>query len=159
VLAIAAAKAFRRPVVASDIDRTAVEATKDNARLNRVANLISVVHAAGVTSPQVRARAPYDLVFANILLSTLKRLAAPMVRLVAPGARLILSGLLPQQANAAIASYRTHGLALERRIELDGWTTLVMTRPTATQLRLIRSPRRRAQARMPAHRARAPWRS
>ena len=129
VLAIAAAKAFRAPVLASDIDRTAVNAARENARLNCAAAWVSVVHAASVTSPQVRAHAPYDVVFANILLGPLKKLAAPLARLLAPNARVVLSGLLPPQANAAMASYYAHGLVLERRIELDGWATLVMTRP------------------------------
>ena len=35
----------------------------------------------------------------------------------------MLSGILPSQANAVIAAYRP--LALEQRIDLDGWTTLV----------------------------------
>ena len=69
------------------------------------------------------ARAPFDLIFANILLRPLQRLAAPLRRLTAPGARVVLSGLLASQANAAIAAYRA--LALTRRIDLDGWTTLV----------------------------------
>jgi ribosomal protein L11 methyltransferase len=55
-------------------------------------------------------------------------LAAPLARLLAADARVILSGLLPPQANAAMASYCAHGLVLERRIDVDGWTTLVMAR-------------------------------
>src|SRR5438552_4734153 len=43
VLAIAAAKALRRPVLASDIDAVAVRAARDNARRNRAG--IAVVHA------------------------------------------------------------------------------------------------------------------
>lgn len=129
VLAMAAAKAFRLPVLASDIDRAAVNIARANVRLNRTAPWIAVVHAAGLMAPSLRARAPYDFVFANILLAPLKLLAAPIARVLAPGARVILSGLLPRQANAAIAAYRAHGLALERRIHLDGWVTLVMIRP------------------------------
>jgi ribosomal protein L11 methyltransferase len=48
---------------------------------------------------------------------------------LAPGGRVVLSGLLSNQANAALTLYRAHGLALERRIELEGWATLVMARP------------------------------
>jgi ribosomal protein L11 methyltransferase len=132
VLAMAAAKAFRLPVLASDIDRAAVNIARSNVRLNRTAPWIAVVHAAGLMAPSLRARAPYDFVFANILLAPLKLLAAPIARVLAPGARVILSGLLPRQANAAIAAYRAHGLALERRIHLDGWVTLVMARPGAS---------------------------
>jgi ribosomal protein L11 methyltransferase len=129
VLAMAAARALRRPVLASDIDRAAVHVARNNVRHNRAAPWVTAVQADGVTAPAVRARAPYDLMFANILLAPLKRLAAPVARLLAPGGRVILSGLLASQANAALASYRSHGLVLERRVELAGWTTLVMIRP------------------------------
>jgi ribosomal protein L11 methyltransferase len=126
VLAIAAARALRRPVLATDIDGTAVRAARANAALNRAGSFVEVIRADGVTAPRLRRRAPYDLVLANILLRPLQRLAAPLTRLIAPGARVVVSGLLASQANAAIAAYR--GLALERRIELDGWTTLVLVR-------------------------------
>jgi ribosomal protein L11 methyltransferase len=126
VLAIAAARALRRPVLATDIDGSAVLAARANAALNRTGSFVELVMAAGVTGQKLRERAPYDLVLANILLRPLQRLAAPLTRLTAPGARVVLSGLLASQANAAIAAYR--GLALERRIDLDGWTTLVLVR-------------------------------
>jgi ribosomal protein L11 methyltransferase len=51
-----------------------------------------------------------------------------MARLTARRGRVILSGLLPAHANAALAAYRTQGLRLERRIALDGWVTLVLAR-------------------------------
>ncbi len=126
VLAIAAAKALHRPVLAGDIDRRAVHAAKDNARKNRVGALIEVVHAPGLSARRFRERAPFDLVFANILLGPLKLLATPMAKLLAPGAHVVLSGLLPAHVNAALSAYRAHGLALARRIHLDGWVTLVL---------------------------------
>jgi ribosomal protein L11 methyltransferase len=126
VLAIAAARALRRPVLATDIDGAAVRAARANAALNRAGGFVEVIKADGVTAPKLRERGPYDLVLANILLRPLQRLAAPLTRLTAPGARVVMSGLLASQANAAIAAYR--GLALERRIDLDGWTTLILVR-------------------------------
>ena len=75
----------------------------------------------------IAARAPYDLIFANILLGPLLRLAVPLARLAAPHARIVLSGLLPAHANAVLAIYRAQGFALERRIALDGWVTLVLS--------------------------------
>jgi ribosomal protein L11 methyltransferase len=126
VLAIAAARALRQPVLATDIDGSAVRAARANAALNRAGGFVEVIKADGVTAPKLRERSPYDLVFANILLRPLQRLAVPLTRLTAPGARVVLSGLLASQANAAIAAYR--GLALERRIDLDGWTTLILVR-------------------------------
>ncbi|MEJ2378757.1 MAG: 50S ribosomal protein L11 methyltransferase [Pseudolabrys sp.] len=128
VLAIAAAKALRAPVVASDIDARAVEAARANARLNRVAPFITLARAPGVNAHVIARRKPYDLIFANILLAPLMRLAMPLARLAAPHARIVLSGLLPAHANAMLTILRAQGLALERRIVLEGWVTLVLRR-------------------------------
>jgi ribosomal protein L11 methyltransferase len=133
VLAIAAAKALRRPVVASDIDARAVTIARGNARINRVGAVVTVVHAAGVLTAPFRARAPYGLIFANILLDPLKALATPMARLVAPNGQVVLSGLLTAQAGAALASYRARGLALARRVTLEGWATLILVRPARSR--------------------------
>ncbi len=125
VLAIAAAKAFRRPVTATDIDPVAVAAAQSNARLNRTAALVNAVRGNGTCN--VRGR--FDLIFANILLGPLTRMAAPLSALLAPGGHVVLSGLLPSHANAALAAYRMQGLVLERRILLEGWVSLVLQRP------------------------------
>jgi len=129
VLAIATAKALRAAVVASDIDPSAVATARSNARLNRVASFLTFARAAGVTAPAIGRRRPYDLIFANILLGPLMRLAVPFARLSAPGACVVLSGLLPAQANGVIAIYQAQGLALTRRIVLAGWVTLVLQAP------------------------------
>jgi ribosomal protein L11 methyltransferase len=133
VLAIAAARAFRRPVLATDIDALAVRIARDNARLNRGAPLVRVCRANGVAAADIRGGAPFDLVFANILLAPLQRLAAPLTGIVAPHGRIILSGLLNAQAAAARAAY-PH-FALERRIAVDGWSTLVLRRSATLPFR------------------------
>lgn len=126
VLAIAAARALHRRVLASDIDMSAVQVARANARLNRAGGLIETVKAEGLTAPRLRAQAPFDLILVNILLGPLLRIAAPLRRLTARGGRIVLSGIVPAQANAVIAAYRP--FALERRRDLDGWTTLVFVR-------------------------------
>jgi ribosomal protein L11 methyltransferase len=128
VLAIAAAKILRTRVIASDIDPVAVEAARANARLNRAAAAITFVRAAGAKARAIATAKPYDLIFANILLTPLLRLAVPLRRLAAPGAHLVLSGLLPGHANAVLAIYHAQGFMLERRVPLDGWVTLVLKR-------------------------------
>ena len=126
VLAIAAAKIFRAPVLAIDIDVQSVHAARANAARNGVGALVTAVHAAGLNAREVAARAPFDLVLSNILLGPLQRLAAPMARQLMPNARVVLSGVLAAQANAALAAYRSQGLMLERSFALDGWVTPVM---------------------------------
>ena len=129
VLAIAAARALRRPVVACDLDSVAVATARANARGSRAGALVCVVRADGVKHPAIRAGAPYDLVLANILLTPLQLLARPLRALIAPGATVVLSGLLPTQANAALASFRAHGFMLRRRERIENWVTLTLTRP------------------------------
>ena len=131
VLAIAAAKALRQRVLASDVDARAVAIARDNARINRVGGALEVIHAGGLRAAAFRAHAPYALIFANILLDPLKSLATPMTRLVAANGHVVLSGLLAGQASAALASYRTRGLVLVRRIVLENWATLILVRPRA----------------------------
>ena len=125
VLAIAAARALRRRVLASDNDPLAVRAARTNARHNRVGARVEVVAADGCKAPRFHGRA-FDLVFANILLAPLKRLASPLARRVGRNGCVILSGLLAAQANTALAAYRAHGLVLDHRIPLQGWVTLVL---------------------------------
>ena len=146
VLAIAAAKALRRPVIAGDIDPCAVATARANARINRVASNVRVVHAAGAADRRLRERAPYAVIFANILLDPLKGLATPMARLTARNGWVVLSGLLNAQAAAATASYRARGLALAQRIVLAGWTTLILARRGHVTRAL---PRQRTLHRLP----------
>ena len=133
VLAIAAARALRRPILATDIDANAVRIARDNVRLNRAGGIVRVCYANGLAAPGVRRGAPFALAFANILLGPLQRMSSPLTRLIAPGGRIVLSGVLAPQANAALAAYRD--LTLERRIVLDGWTTLVLKRGPAVARR------------------------
>ena len=126
ILAIAAAKLFRVPVLATDIDAHSAQTARDNARLNGVGSLVTAIHAAGLHAPEIAKRAPFDLVMSNILLRPLQRLAAPMARQLEPNARIVLSGILKSQTNAALTAYRSQGLMLERSFPLDGWFTPVM---------------------------------
>jgi ribosomal protein L11 methyltransferase len=126
VLAIAAAKALRRRILASDIDSVSVHVARDNARLNGVGNLVEAICATGFSAPQFAIRAPFDLVLANILANPLKQMATPMAAHLAPSALVILSGLLPHQARSVIASYRARGLILRRHLKIDGWSSLLL---------------------------------
>jgi ribosomal protein L11 methyltransferase len=130
VLSIAAALATRGQVQAGDIDPVSVRVARDNVRLNHAGAYVRVVTANSLADRRMRARAPFDLVFANILLGPIRRLAAPIRRVAASGACVVISGLLSSQAAAALASYRALGFVLERRIVLDGWVTLVLKHPT-----------------------------
>jgi ribosomal protein L11 methyltransferase len=140
VLAIAAARGHRCRALAGDIDPVSVRVARDNARLNHVAMHAAIIRANGLGDRRLRVGAPFDLVFANILLGELKRLARSIRVCARPGTHVVLSGLLPNQAGAALAAYRTQGFALERRILLDGWATLVLCLSGAGETRRSNGP-------------------
>ena len=129
VLAIAAAQAFRVPVIATDIDPAAVSTAHDNVVRNRAGAMVRT-YLAERGRKAVARNSPYGLVLANILAMPLMRLSAALSRRLAPGGRIVLSGLLPTHAMGVIAAYRAQGLALDRVLRLEGWVTLVMRRGT-----------------------------
>ena len=126
VLAMAAAKALRRPVAAGDIDPIAVAAAAETCRQNGVSRFVRPVVSIGTRHPALRTRAPYDLIFANILAKPLRLLAPALSKVAERNATLILSGLLARDVPGILASYRAQGFALQRRLDLDGWVTLLL---------------------------------
>ncbi|WP_425990309.1 50S ribosomal protein L11 methyltransferase [Afipia sp. DC4300-2b1] len=128
VLAIAAAKALRRRVLASDIDPRSVAVARENAQLNGAGTWVEAIHAAGFQSPHFAANGPFGLVLANILANPLRQLAPSLAAHLAPQAFVILSGLLPHQASSVVAAYRGAGLKLLKRIQIEGWSSLLMQR-------------------------------
>jgi ribosomal protein L11 methyltransferase len=139
ILALAAAKLLRVPVACSDVDPTAVTIAAENAQRNDAARLVRPVLAHGARHPRLRARAPYDLIFANILARPLRLLARSLCLLASPAADLVLSGLLPRDVPGVLSSYAAQGFALARRRDIDGWTTLLMRRHGAAARPLERS--------------------
>jgi ribosomal protein L11 methyltransferase len=128
VLAIAAARLWRRTVAAGDIDPVSTEASAANARLNGAAPFVRPVTARGTMHPALRAGAPYDLIFANILAKPLRLLAPQIVAVAADDAELVLSGLLARDVAGVLSAYAAQGFHLARRGDIEGWATLVLRR-------------------------------
>jgi ribosomal protein L11 methyltransferase len=117
--------------IASDIDAVAVEVAQDNAAINGVklghgASELLLVVADGMESPLLAARAPFDLIIANILAGPLIELAPAFAKTLAPGGTIILAGLLDNQAAPVAAAYVAQGLRLEYRGSGE-WPVLVLT--------------------------------
>lgn len=129
LLAIGAAKLWRKPVLASDIDVVAVEVTKENARANGEAPLIRALTADGLTHPALAKQAPYDLIIANILAGPLTKLAPDIARALAPGGVAVLSGLLEWQENMVASFYRPQGLILRGTRRQSHWSAVTLERP------------------------------
>jgi ribosomal protein L11 methyltransferase len=125
VLAIAAAKCGAE-AVAIEIDHRAAAIAEINAKQNKIASQMQVIAGDGA---RYIAGKKFDLVFANILMRPLIRLAPKLVRAVEPGGTLILSGLLRTQAPLVREAYANRGLILEKQIPKEAWMTLVWKKP------------------------------
>jgi len=125
ILSIATAKLLHRRVLASDIDRSAVRVARHNLARNGVAQLVRVRPAPGFRDRAIR-KSRYDLVLSNILARPLALMARDLARALKPGGRAVLSGLLRRQEPIVLAPHRGCGIVLERRLVIDGWSTLVL---------------------------------
>ncbi len=126
VLAMAAARIWPGRVIAADIDPVAVDVARANLAANGLEGRVECVEAAGFDHPDLEARGPFDLVFANILKGPLLALAPDMARQVAPGGHAILSGILNPQADEIVAAYADHGFIVDGREEVTEWTTVLL---------------------------------
>ena len=133
VLALAIAKTWRLPVMASDIDPVSLRVAAENVRANGVLLRhglrragISLRHAHGFADRLIRAGRPYDLVAANILAGPLIAMSQDLAQTAAPNARIVLSGLLANQLASVVAAYRRQGWALEKKIRVGDWPTLIL---------------------------------
>ncbi|WP_333816061.1 50S ribosomal protein L11 methyltransferase [Tabrizicola sp.] len=127
VLAMAAAATLPQAlVIASDIDRVAVDVAEANVAINGLDGRVECLEAAGLDHDRIRAAGPWDLVFANILKGPLIELAPGIAAALATGGRAILSGLLAVQADSVVAAYVASGLTLNSRDDIGEWSTLVL---------------------------------
>ena len=131
VLAIAAAKCGAE-ALAIEIDPRAAAIAEINARQNKVGQRMRVIAGDGA---RYIAGKQFDLVFANILMRPLIRLAPKLTRALEPGGTLILSGLLRTQAPLVREAYASRGLVLARQIPKEAWMTLVWKKPNQSHSR------------------------
>ena len=130
VLAMAAARIWPEPVLASDIDEVAVDVARANVAANGLNDRVLCVEAAGFDHPKLAAAAPFDLVIANILKGPLVALAPDMADALRPRGWAILSGILNEQAGDVISVYARSGINLVHHDVIGEWTTLTLRRKT-----------------------------
>lgn len=129
VLAMAAARVLDAPVVASDIDPVAVEVAEANLAANGMAGQVCCLEATGLDHPEIAAKGPYALIFANILKGPLIDLTPQLAAALVPGGYVILSGLLNEQASDVINAYQAAGLSLVACRDIGEWSSLTLQKP------------------------------
>jgi len=126
VLAMAAARIWPNPVLASDIDEVAVDVAAANVSCNDLDGRVTCLVAAGFEHDTLHSAAPYDLIFANILKGPLIELAPDMAAHSAQGGIVILSGLLVEQAEDVLTAYDANGFDCETREDIGEWSCLTL---------------------------------
>ena len=126
VLAMGAARIWPDTVMASDIDMVAVEVAEANVIANDLVGRVICLEATGFDHPDLKAAAPFDLIFANILKGPLIDLAPDMAANLQSGGYAILSGILVPQAEEVIDAYARSGINLVKREDIGDWTTLIL---------------------------------
>jgi len=126
ILAVGAARAGARRVLAADIDPQSVRVAQVNLRRNGVAARVAAFASDGYRDRRIARAAPFDLILANILARPLVRMAPDLARSLAPRGIAVLSGLLARQEKFVLAAHRAQKLRFLRRIAIDGWHTLVL---------------------------------
>lgn len=130
LLAFAALRLWPRALAtASDIDPVAAGVVLANAEANGVplgggGGALTLAIAPGLDHPLLAARAPYDLVIANILAAPLIELAPAIGGALTPGGGVLLAGLLTSQEPAVRRAYRRARCRLAARLECGDWSIL-----------------------------------
>jgi len=123
ILAIAMAKLGALGIVAIDNDEMVLGNARENARLNRVSGRIRFS-----TTPLNAIRGRFALVTANILSSTLIRMAPQLkARLASGGGYLVLAGILRREADSVVAAYRPD-LSFVGVHNRGAWSALIFKR-------------------------------
>jgi ribosomal protein L11 methyltransferase len=117
--------------IATDIDPVAIDVARDNAAINHVrlghgAGELLLAQADGMDSPMLAARAPFDLIIANILAGPLIELAPDFAKALAPGGTIMLAGLLDTQADSVTRAYESLGLTV-RDHGTGEWPVLMLS--------------------------------
>ena len=115
ILAIAGLLLGAEHAVGTDIDIQALEASRDNAQRNQVAD-----DRFDLYLPEQMPDTPADVLVANILAGPLVSLAPQLASLVKPGGLLALSGILAEQTDEILQAYRDD-FELDPVANQEGW--------------------------------------
>ena len=119
ILAIAALRLGAERAVGLDTDPIAIEATRANARRNRVARRL---RADLGSLPS--GRGPFDVVLANLIAGLLVPLAPLLRDEVAPGGLLLASGIFIDREAEVRGAFEAAGLVVDERAVEGDWVAL-----------------------------------
>ena len=116
------------PIVGIDIDQVSIIRSQKNSNQNKLKNKIKFELTDRYKIFKNNNYNKFDVVVANIISSTLLNASKEISQKISKNGYLILSGILFRQANKILSAYNNYKLILEKKITIDGWTTIIMKR-------------------------------
>ena len=104
----------------------AVEVAEANVVANNLEGRVLCVESIGFKNPILSKKAPFDLIFANILKGPLMDLAPDISLHLCSGGIAVLSGILVEQADEMLLAYLAQNMRLTNREDLGEWTALTL---------------------------------
>ncbi len=129
ILAVTAIRLGAEHVLALDLDPVAVSSAKENAKLNRLEERITVqlsdLLGALKTEAASPVKLPVQVVVANILAEIIATFVDDVYQALEPGGAYVASGIITSKENLVTEALTKAGFAMESRSEENGWVALV----------------------------------
>lgn len=123
ILGIAAARLGARRVLGLDLDPEALKVAEENLLRNGVEGIMSVS-----SIPLHRLSDTYDLVIANLTAPVITQMAASLASCVSPQKWLVLSGILNEQMEEVVKSFRAHYFNKIKSWTMEEWRAILLKR-------------------------------
>jgi len=137
ILAVASARLGASRVIAFDLDPVAVSSARENARLNGLDDVVTVLESdllAALKDMEKRGekvRSAFDVAVANILAEVIVQFVDEVREALAPGGRYVASGIIAEKEAMVRGALERAGFEIEGTEEREGWIALVARRPAA----------------------------
>lgn len=125
ILAIAMAKLWKKPIIASDIEEQSVIIATDNVALNNESDMVTLLLSDGYAAELISKNSPYDIITCNILAIPLIRMASDLAANLKSGGYAILAGFLQSQEQQVIEAHENEGLSFISKIIDAQWSTII----------------------------------
>lgn len=125
ILSIAAIKLGAAEVQACDIDPLAVESATGNAKINDVSEKL-YVSLGGARA--LLTKAPFDLIFANIIAEALLRISDDLFALMGDNSQMIWSGIVRERTDRIESYLHKKGLKIQKKHPMDEWFSYLITK-------------------------------
>lgn len=128
ILSISASKLWNKKVsiIAADIDQESVDVTQSNTITNNVDDTITSILSDGYQNPIIKTKAPFDIIFANILLNPLKAMTKDAYDNLRFGGYYLISGFISTQLEDIIKHHISYGFNHIKTYELENWRAVLL---------------------------------